>query len=182
MLSSRLRLVGTMALWLTSCGRAGYDSVGAFDGDSGISPTIDGSDEPSLLQATCSTDGTTALTLPAEVSIAAGSAILVRVQARTSSEAPSSVSDTQGNTYVQDFTAVEAGLSKARVDLYSAQIDTALQPGDTITVNHADVRSNGVAVTLLPSKLPSNIAPTAVSSAVVVADSDLLGLAVYGER
>jgi hypothetical protein len=80
--------------------------------------------------ASTTTTGTTlSITVP-PAGVSAGSTLIVKVIHAFTASGPT-VADSRGNTYTRDVTSPDSG-SNFRLSLFSAQINSALQGGDTI--------------------------------------------------
>jgi hypothetical protein len=83
--------------------------------------------------ATTTTSGTQlTIPVPANMTVPAGSTVLVRLTHPYTSGGPT-CADSKGNTYTRDASAASSGLN-IRGSLFSGQIVTALGPGDAIRV------------------------------------------------
>lgn len=80
--------------------------------------------------ASTTATGTTLVITVSAAGVSAGSTLLVKVIHAFTSGGPT-MADSRGNTYTRDITAPSSG-SVFRVSLFSAQINSALQAGDTI--------------------------------------------------
>lgn len=133
-----------------SCGRVNYEPTGLSTDAS--EARSDGGNVGSGLQnfigtigSTTCIDGTTeiiALTDKADV----GQTLIVRIAMRTSGETPTSVSDSQGNSYALDATTGGTSGAGARVDVWSATVTTALGTSDTVSIELPSVGSDAASV------------------------------------
>jgi len=85
----------------------------------------------------------TAITVPAG-GVAAGNTLLLRVSIHNVSTGTISATDSRSNTYTLDADGVFP--TKGRMAIVSANVGTALQSGDTITVTHPDSKSEAVVI------------------------------------
>jgi hypothetical protein len=93
--------------------------------------------------------GTTSCGSPSTVivpagGVAAGNTLIARVVLRDGITGAITAGDTRGNIYTSD---VDRSGSGVRVAILSAHVQSALAPGDTITVTHPDARAEGIVVT-----------------------------------
>jgi hypothetical protein len=168
--------IAAIAAATFGCGLRGYDGPqdgGTSSGTDGSNSASDGGSVPSelalLVEVECQ-DGTSELMIPESALIAAGQSIFVRVFLRTGNSSPSEVTDSRGNSYRLDVSAINDGGANARVDLFSSRIDTALGAGDIITATHPDVRSSGVVASLMPDGFDlGSTSSTAVGNGSTVA-------------
>jgi hypothetical protein len=121
--------VGTAA-WSSAAFAAGTSNDNDFAAASSFS---DFSHLGSIGIATCSTTTSTSLTLGSGVPV--GSTIIIRFAMRNrQTNATLGASDTQGNSYSVDASAVNG--SRTETAILSGYITTALSSGDQITVTH----------------------------------------------
>jgi hypothetical protein len=88
---------------------------------------------------------TSVVTVPAG-GVAAQNTLIVRFVQRSTISGAVSVSDSKGNTYSQDLEVVNAGGGGIRTLVFSANVQTALVGGDSITVSHPTSGSLSAAV------------------------------------
>ncbi len=114
---------------------------------------------------TSSCGGTSSvITVPAG-GVAAGNTVIVRLVVRSSALGVVSASDSKGSTYSNDLDFTGTTM---RVVVFSASIDTALVPGNTITVSHPTGESTGAVASEFSGVAASNRVDT---SGIGTADS-----------
>jgi hypothetical protein len=85
------------------------------------------------------------VTVPAG-GVASGNTLVVRFVQRSTVSGAVTVSDSRGNAYSQDLEVVNSGGGGVRTLVFSANVQTALVAGDSITVSHPTSGSLSAAV------------------------------------